>query len=79
MVLADGPEEPLLGGDVTEGLGCNVLLWWAPLMPISDRERAVRGVDAVALWDEGVGDRILRRRQWLAEQVDALYGAVTVS
>jgi aminoglycoside phosphotransferase (APT) family kinase protein len=29
------------------------------------------------MWREGVGDRILRRQEWLAEQADALHAAVT--
>ena len=43
----------------------------------SMRDRAERlGGGWQRMWDEGVGDRILRRQQWLAEQADALYGAV---
>jgi hypothetical protein len=103
---------------------CNVLLWWAPLMPPADREPVVADVDAVRraalivdayglepadrelvvmqarnqaersffsmrtraevlgggwarMWDEGVGDRILRRQQWLAEHGGALHEALT--
>ena len=29
------------------------------------------------MWDEGVGDRILRRQQWLAEHADELHEALT--
>jgi len=100
----------------------NVLLWWAPLMPAPDRERALRDVDAVArvrliveaygldaadrervvavaqnvadrswhlmrdraerlgggwrrMWDDGVGERILRRQGWLAEHRAELHDA----
>lgn len=103
---------------------CNLLLWWAPLMPAVDREEVVADVDAVRrsalmvdsyglstedrrrvvpvargiaarswfsmraraehlgggwarMWDEGVGDRILRRQQWLAENEAVLHDAVT--
>lgn len=103
---------------------CNVLLWWAPLMPVEDREEALVDVDALAraallvdsyglddagrgavvdvarrtaerawffmrrraerdgggwarMWDEGVGDRILRRQRWLHENAAALHAAVT--
>jgi hypothetical protein len=103
---------------------CNVLLWWAPLMPPADREPVVADVDAVRraallvdayglapddraqvvplartsaarswfamraraehlgggwarMWDEGVGDRILRRQRWLADHGDALHDALT--
>ena len=128
VVFVDGHARALIDFDLarpTDRVGevCNVLLWWAPLMPFSDREPAVRAVDAIAraalivdeygleladrerivplvrnsaerawfsmrdraerfgggwqrMWDEGVGDRILRRQQWLAEQADALYAAV---
>lgn len=102
---------------------CNLLLWWAPLMPPQDREVVLRDQDAIAraarlvdayglaqhdrarvvdvahnsadrtwflmrarasrfgggwqrMWDEGVGDRIIRRRDWLAENRDALHTAV---
>ncbi len=102
----------------------NMLLWWAPLMPASDREDCVREVDAFAraalmvhaygldpreratitaaiqnstqrtwhamrfraeqrggpwqrLWDQGIGDRIARRQQWLADNAGALHAAVT--
>jgi Phosphotransferase enzyme family len=103
---------------------CNVLLWWAPLMPPADREPVVADVDAVRraalivdeyglgaadrervvaqarnqaarsffsmrtraqvlgggwarMWDDGVGDRILRRQRWLAEHAGPLHEAVT--
>ena len=103
---------------------CNLLLWWAPLMPPKDREAVLRDQDAIAraallvnayglaphdracvvdvalnsadrtwflmrarasrfgggwqrMWDEGVGDRIIRRRHWLADNRDALHAAVT--
>ncbi len=129
VVFVDGHARALIDFDLarpTDRVGevCNVLLWWAPLMPISDREPAVRSVDAIAraalivdayglgatdreqivplamnsagrawfsmrdraerlgggwrrMWDEGVGDRILRRQQWLSEQAGALHEAVT--
>ena len=129
VVFVDGHARALIDFDLarpTDRVGevCNVLLWWAPLMAVSDREPAVRAVDAIAraalivdeyglepvdrerivplvrnsaerawfsmrdraerfgggwqrMWDEGVGDRILRRQQWLAEQADALYAAVS--
>jgi hypothetical protein len=101
----------------------NLLLWWAPLMPAIDRERAVRDVDVCAraallvdeyglghddrdrmvpllrnaaertwhsmrnralhlgggwrrMWDEGVGDRILRRQTWLADHEAELRRAI---
>ena len=103
---------------------CNMLLWWAPLMPESDREDSVREVNAFAraalmvhayglnqvdraniahaiqnstqrtwhamrfraqhsggpwrrLWDQGIGDRITRRQQWLADNATLLHSAVT--
>ncbi|HEY5185001.1 MAG TPA: phosphotransferase [Actinomycetes bacterium] len=103
---------------------CNLLLWWAPLMPPEDREAVLRDEDAIAraaqlvdayglaphdrarvaevalnsadrtwflmrarasrfaggwqrMWDEGAGDRINRRRDWLADNRDALHTAVT--
>jgi Phosphotransferase enzyme family len=129
VVFVDGHARALIDFDLarpTDRVGevCNVLLWWAPLMPVADREPAVRTVDAIAraalivdayglepadreqivpmvqnsaqrawfsmrdraerlgggwqrMWDEGVGDRILRRQQWLSEQEDALHSAVT--
>jgi hypothetical protein len=102
---------------------CNLLLWWAPLMPPEDREAVVRDQDAIAraallvdayglaphdraclvdvalnsaerswflmrarasrfgggwqrMWDDGAGDRIMRRCQWLADNRDALHAAV---
>jgi hypothetical protein len=102
----------------------NLLLWWAPLLPAADRERALRDADplrrtrlivdtygldatdrerlvAVArntadrawhrmrdraarlgggwqrMWADGVGERILRRQDWLAENARALHAAVT--
>ena len=102
---------------------CNLLLWWAPLMPPDDREAALRDEDAMAraallvdayglawhersqivevalnsadrtwylmqarasrfgggwqrMWDQGVGDRIIRRRSWMAENRDVLHAAV---
>lgn len=105
---------------------CNVLLWWAPLMPPDDREPVMRGVDALRrarlivdayglpaperaqvvavarnaahrswfsmrsraerhgggwarMWAEGVGERILRRQRWLADNADALHRAVTAA
>ncbi len=105
---------------------CNMLLWWAPLMPIADREGVVQEVDPFAraalmvneyglstddrarlvaavrnsadrtwfamrsraqrsggawqqLWDQGIGDRILRRQHWLADHTAHLHSAVTAS
>lgn len=102
---------------------CNLLLWWAPLMPPEDREAVLRDEDAIVraarlvdayglepadrarvvevalngadrawflmreraallgggwgrMWDEGVGDRIVRRRAWVATNRDALHAAV---
>lgn len=102
----------------------NLLLWWAPLMPVADREPAVSDVDPFArarlmvdayglpdadrarlvpiaintaerswfqmrdrairlgggwarMWNDGVGDKIRRRREWLAEHAEALNAAVT--
>lgn len=107
----------------TEEVG-NVLQWWAPLMPIDDREPVLRDVDPLArattlvdayglsdpdrqllvpvmlnaadrtwhqmkhradhlgggwrrMWDAGVGDRILRRQEWLAVHAQELHDAVT--
>jgi hypothetical protein len=101
----------------------NMLLWWAPWMPVDDREEALRGADPFRraalivdaydldgasrarlidvslniadrswwsmrhraetlgggwrrMWDEGVGDRILRRRKWLTANATALGHAV---
>jgi hypothetical protein len=76
---------------------CNVLLWWAPLMPPADRAQVVPlartsaarswfamraraehlGGGWARMWDEGVGDRILRRQRWLADHGDALHDALT--
>jgi hypothetical protein len=124
VVFVDGQARALIDFDLarpTDRVGevCNLLLWWAPLMPVVDREPAVRDVDAMAraallvdeyglgaddrqqivpvarnsadrawhsmrnraarrgggwqrMWDEGVGDRILRRQQWLTEHADEL-------
>lgn len=129
VVFVDGRARALIDFDLarpTDRVGevCNLLLWWAPLMPVVDRELAVRDVDAVAraallvdeyglgaddrqrivpvarnsadrtwysmrnraavlgggwkrMWDEGVGDRILRRQRWLAEHADELHEALT--
>ncbi|MCU1529116.1 MAG: hypothetical protein JWP75_2879 [Frondihabitans sp.] len=102
---------------------CNLLLWWAPWMPVRDRREVLRDadpahrarlvVDAYGLeeqdrrllvstaqnvadrswfsmrhrartlgggwqrmWDEGVGDVILRRQVWLRENAAALEAAV---
>jgi hypothetical protein len=129
VVFVEGQARALIDFDLarpTDRVGevCNLLLWWAPLMPIVDRELAVRDVDAVAraallvdeyglgaddrrlivpvarnsadrawysmrnraarlgggwqrMWDEGVGDRILRRQQWLTEHADGLSEALT--
>ena len=128
VVFVDGRASALIDFDLarpTERVSevCNVLLWWAPLMPREDRELAVRDVDGVEraallvdaygldpgdrelivpmarnmadrawhsmqnrarllgggwqrMWDEGVGDRILRRQAWLAENADALQRAI---
>lgn len=44
------------------------------------RNRAARlGGGWQRMWGEGVGDRILRRQQWLAEHEDELHRAVTAS
>jgi Ser/Thr protein kinase RdoA (MazF antagonist) len=117
VVFRDGVAVALIDFDLvrpatrTEEVG-NVLLWWAPLMPMGDREPVLRDVDPFArakvivdaygladadrdllvpviqntadrawhqmkhraehlgggwrrMWDEGVGDRILRRQKWL--------------
>jgi hypothetical protein len=129
VVFVDGQARALIDFDLarpTDRVGevCNLLLWWAPLMPVVDRESAVRDVNAVAraallvdeyglgaddrqqvvpvarnsadrawysmrnraerlgggwqrMWDEGVGDRILRRQQWLTEHADELSEALT--
>ena len=49
VVFADGQARALIDFDLAQpmdrvGEVCNVLLWWAPLMPISDREPALRVV-----------------------------------
>ncbi|TBN57087.1 aminoglycoside phosphotransferase family protein [Glaciihabitans arcticus] len=101
----------------------NMLLWWAPWVPVEDREYMVEGVDPfhragvivdayglsdaeraslvplsrnladrswhlmkhraetlgggwARMWGEGVGDRILRRQRWLAQNEAALREAV---
>jgi hypothetical protein len=129
VVFVDGQARALIDFDLTRptnrvGEVCNLLLWWAPLMPVVDRAPAVRDVDAVAraallvdeygleaddrqlivpvarnsaarawysmrnraarlgggwrrMWDEGVGDRILRRQQWLTEHAEELNEALT--
>lgn len=128
VVFVDGRAAALIDFDLARPTDrvsevCNLLLWWAPLMPAEDREVAVRGVDAVAraallvdaydlgqqdrervvaiarnmadrgwhsmrqradvlgggwrrMWDDGVGDRILRRQSWLAEHADRLHRAI---
>jgi hypothetical protein len=129
VVFVDGQARALIDFDLARPTDrvaevCNLLLWWAPLMPVVDREPAVRDVDSVAraallvdeyglgaddrqqivplarnsadrawysmrnraarlgggwqrMWDEGVGDRILRRQQWLTEHADELSEALT--
>jgi thiamine kinase-like enzyme len=69
VVFVDGRAQALIDFDLARPTDrvaevCNLLLWWAPLMPDVDREPAVRDVDAVAraalLVDEyglGVHDR----------------------
>lgn len=103
---------------------CNMLLWWAPFKPVTDRQEAMRHVDPVRrarllvdayglhpadrtrivevarsiadrswhlmryraqrlgggwarMWDDGVGDQIKRRQQWLADQQLVLQAAMT--
>jgi hypothetical protein len=41
------------------------------------RNAAERGGGWQRMWDEGVGDRILRRQTWLAENARALHNAIT--
>ena len=41
------------------------------------RNAAERGGGWQRMWDEGVGDRILRRQTWLAENARALHDAIT--
>jgi hypothetical protein len=129
VVFVGGQARALIDFDLarpTDRVGevCNLLLWWAPLMPVVDREPAVRDVDSVAraallvdeyglgaddrqqivpvarnsadlawysmrdraerlgggwqrMWEEGVGDRILRRQRWLTERADELSEALT--
>lgn len=131
VVFRDAEAVALIDFDLAQPVSrvdevCNLLLWWAPLMPAADREEAVRDVDAIArsallvdaygldaagrravvevarrtaerawffmrrraerdgggwarMWDEGVGDRILRRQAWLAQSAAALHDAVTGS
>jgi hypothetical protein len=104
----------------------NLLLWWGAWMPVTDRDPAVRRVDAASraavlvdayglseadrakivgvarnaadrswhlmrhraltrgggwkrMWDDGVGDKILRRQAWLAENAAVLHAAITSS
>lgn len=101
---------------------CNMLLWWAPLMPECDREPVTRDVDAIArvsrliteygldaesrelivpvaqrtaerawramrfaaerhgggwrrMWENGYGERNLRRQAWLKDNAEALHRA----
>jgi Phosphotransferase enzyme family len=129
VVFVDGRARALIDFDLarpTDRVGevCNLLLWWAPLMAVVDRDPAVRDVDAVAraallvdeyglgaddrhqivpvarntadrawfsmrnraarlgggwqrMWEDGAGDRILRRQHWLAEHADELGEALT--
>jgi len=128
VVFRDGVAVALIDFDMAQPTDrvaevCNLLLWWAPLMPVEDREPAVRDVDAVRragllvnayglsehdrdrivpaarniadrtwhsmrqraavlgggwrrMWDDGVGDRIVRRQAWLAENAALLRDAV---
>jgi len=128
VVFVDGRATALIDFDLARPVDrvsevCNVLLWWAPLLPVEDREAAVRDVDAVAraallvdayglgqqdrervvpvarnmadrawhsmrqradvlgggwrrMWDDGVGDRILRRQAWMADHADRLQRAI---
>lgn len=128
VVFRDGVAVALIDFDLvrpatrTEEVG-NVLLWWAPLMPIGDRELVLRDVNPLArakvivdayglsdvdrdllipvvqnaadrtwylmkhradhlgggwrrMWDDGVGDRILRRQKWLDVHGQELRDAV---
>ncbi|WP_433558921.1 DUF664 domain-containing protein [Pseudonocardia xinjiangensis] len=129
VVFRDGHAAALIDFDLarpTDRVGevCTMLRWWAPLMPVADREAAVRDVDAVAraallvdeygldpierrqvvavarnsadrswflmrdrarrlgggwqrMWEQGIGDRILRQQEWLAENATTLHDAVT--
>lgn len=128
VVFVDGVAHCLIDFDLARPTDrvsevCNMLLWWAPLMPPDDREAAVREVDAIAratllvdaygldaegrgnvvatarnsadrawflmkhraetmgggwarMWNDGVGDRIIRRQHWLAEYAEQLDAAV---
>jgi len=128
VVFSNGVAVALIDFDLvrpatrTEEVG-NVLVWWAPLMPIGDRELVLRDVDPFArakvivdayglsdvdrdvlvpvvqnaadrnwyvmkhradhlgggwrrMWDDGVGDRILRRQKWLDVHSQELRDAV---
>jgi hypothetical protein len=129
VVFVDGQASALIDFDMARPTDrvsevCNLLLWWAPLMAIEDRETVVRDVDAIEraallvdaydlgpadrerivpmarnmaartwhsmrnratvlgggwrrMWDDGVGDRILRRQARLAENADRLHHAIT--
>ncbi|MFN8156936.1 MAG: phosphotransferase [Candidatus Nanopelagicales bacterium] len=129
VVFRDGEAVGLIDFDLAQPVSrvdevCNVLLWWAPLMPPEDRQESVREVDAIAraalivdaydlddagraavvavaqrtaerswflmrrralrdgggwarMWGEGVGDRILRRQQWLRDNAESLGDALT--
>ena len=53
VVFVDGRAHALIDFDLARPTDrvsqvCNVLLWWAPLMPVADREAAVREVDVLA-------------------------------
>ena len=129
IVFRDGLAHALIDFDLARPATrveeiCNLLLWWAAWMPVPDRERATREVDAAErgaelvnaygldagdrelilatalnqaerawfsmkhrsetigggwrrMWDDGVGDRILRRQHWLSENAERLHAAVT--
>jgi hypothetical protein len=104
---------------------CNMLLWWAPLMPKADRDPALAEVNSMKrvtrlvneyrldmqsrqlivpvaqrtaerawhsmryaaeqygggwkrMWENGYGDRILRRQDWLKENAESLQNAAMI-
>lgn len=127
VVFRDGQAPALIDFDLARPTNrlrevCNMLLWWAPLMPAQDREAAVRDVDVFArvalmvrayglvqadralivqamlnstertwhamrhragqrggpwrrLWDQGLGERLTRRQQWLRDHLIELHEA----
>ncbi|GAA4669425.1 phosphotransferase [Frondihabitans cladoniiphilus] len=128
VVFRDGTAQSLIDFDLARPATrveemANLLLWWAPWMPVEDRQDALREADPFRrarlaveayglsaedrallvpvsrniadrswfsmrhraetlgggwrrMWDEGVGDVILRRREWLAAHARELDASV---